>query len=379
MTPSSGDAHRLHLLDGLRLLAAGAVVAFHFTAYEAPQWGRPVSTVFPELSAVTAYGGFGVQLFFVISGFVIMMSAWGRSLPSFIASRVSRIYPAFWAAVLLAVLLFRFVWPEGKDVSLRQAAMNLTMMQSAFGVEDVDGVYWTLWTELCFYVLIAAFMCVGITTPRVLVFCGAWPVVATVAYGSDNVLLVSLLMPRHASFFAGGMLLYVIFREGHSLIAWLLLAFNVLVAGNATYQGYFQKVEDNTGRDLPDVSVWLVVLACFGLVAAVTLTRLRDVSWAWLPRAGVLTYPLYLVHQYWGLWIIERLHPALPGRLAVILAVVATVVLAWTVHRLVERPFAGSFRRSLQSGIERMALRPDAAAVDRSGARDARSAAVVGR
>src|SRR4051794_27428382 len=111
-------------------------------------------------------------------------------------------------------------------------------------------------------------MCVGITTPRVLVFCGAWPLVATVAYGSDNTLLVSLLMPRHASFFAGGMLLYVIYREGHSLIAWLLVAFNLIVAGNATYQGYFQKVEANTGRDLPDVSVWLVVFVCFALVAA---------------------------------------------------------------------------------------------------------------
>lgn len=50
--------------------------------------------MFPVLSEVTRYGYAGVNLFFVISGFVILMSVWGRTAPQFIASRVSRLYPA---------------------------------------------------------------------------------------------------------------------------------------------------------------------------------------------------------------------------------------------------------------------------------------------
>ena len=366
---------RLYLLDGLRLLAAISVVAFHFTAYQSPQWGVPVTEVFPDLGWVTSYGGFGVQLFFVISGFVILMSAWGRSIPSFVASRIARIYPAYWAAVVLAVLLFRVIWPEGKTVSLQQALMNLTMLQTPFGVDDVDGVYWTLWVELCFYMIIAVFMRIGITATRVLVFCAAWPVLATFAYGSDNVLVISLLMPRHAPLFAGGMLLFLIYREGRSVIAVLLLGINVLIAGNATYQGWFRKVEANSGRDLPDASAWLVILACFGLVALVTLTRLRRISWRWLTPLGLLTYPLYVTHQYWGLWLVDLLYPALPGRAVVAIALVATLGLAWLVHRLVERPFATVFRRSIQTGIERMTLSPaqvagDSTVASSSSARD---------
>jgi peptidoglycan/LPS O-acetylase OafA/YrhL len=352
--------HRLPALDALRLVAAVAVVAFHFTAYPAPQWGRAVSEVFPSLGALTSYGAFGVQLFFVISGFVILMSAWGRTIPSFVASRVSRIYPAYWTAVILAVFLFRVLWPEGKQVSLHQALVNLTMMQTGFGVSDVDGVYWTLWTELCFYIIIAVFMRVGITTSRVLVFCAAWPLLSTFAAGSDNALVVSFFMPRHAALFAGGMVLHVIYREGRSLIAGLVLALDVIVAGHATYAGWFHKVEVNTGRDLPDATVWLVVLACFGLVALATLSPLRNVRSRWLTRLGLLTYPLYLVHQYWGLWIIQHLYPALPGRLVVGIAFAATVLLALAVHHLVERRFATPFRRALEGSLRRLgaAARP---------------------
>jgi peptidoglycan/LPS O-acetylase OafA/YrhL len=346
--------NRLPALDALRLVAAVAVVAFHFTAYPAPQWGRPVSQVFPGLSGLTAYGAFGVQLFFVISGFVILMSAWGRTIPAFVASRVSRIYPAYWTAVILAVVLFRVLWPEGKAVSLHQALMNLTMMQTGFGVADVDGVYWTLWTELCFYLIITVFMRIGITTNRVLVFCAAWPLLSTFADGSDNTLVVSFFMPRHAALFAGGMVLHILYREGRSLVAGLVLALDVLVAGHATYAGWFHKVEVNTGRDLPDAGVWLVILACFGLVALATLSPLRNVRSRWLTRLGLLTYPLYLVHQYWGLWIIRHLYPALPGRLVVAIAFGATVLLALAVHHLVERRFANPFRRALEASMRRL-------------------------
>lgn len=47
----------------------------------------------------------------MVSGFVICMSAWGRSVGDFAVSRVSRLFPAYWAAVAFTTLVL-FNWPE---------------------------------------------------------------------------------------------------------------------------------------------------------------------------------------------------------------------------------------------------------------------------
>ena len=73
---------RLRVLDGLRLVAALAVVLHHFCGMDVASpthWGTSARELFPGLFYVGHYGRFGVQLFFLISGFVICMSAWGRT------------------------------------------------------------------------------------------------------------------------------------------------------------------------------------------------------------------------------------------------------------------------------------------------------------
>ncbi|MGO4424485.1 acyltransferase family protein, partial [Streptomyces sp. MCAF7] len=107
--PSRGAPVRLRALDGLRLLAALMVAAYHYGGRggEISQaWGSSPREQFPTASTYFAYGCLGVQIFFVISGFVICMSGWGRPLRSFFASRVSRLYPAYWAAILIVTAVF---------------------------------------------------------------------------------------------------------------------------------------------------------------------------------------------------------------------------------------------------------------------------------
>src|SRR6478609_8992352 len=123
---------RLVALDGLRFAAAAAVLLYHFVAVNHHAWGGRTSDVMPGVQQVAAFGSFGVQLFFVISGFVILMTAWGRA---------GRLFPAYWAAVLVTLVLLVVVEPGRRDVDLPQAVMNLTMVQRAFGIEDVEAVY----------------------------------------------------------------------------------------------------------------------------------------------------------------------------------------------------------------------------------------------
>ena len=110
---------------------------------------------FPTLHEWFAYGCLGVQIFFVISGFVICMSGWGRPLHSFFVSRAARLLPAYWAAVILVDGGVRPARGRYEAVSPSELLVNLTMMQQPLGVDRVLGVCWTLWAEVRFYALFA--------------------------------------------------------------------------------------------------------------------------------------------------------------------------------------------------------------------------------
>jgi peptidoglycan/LPS O-acetylase OafA/YrhL len=73
-------------------------------------WGTSAANIFPSfLHQPAMYGWTGVELFFMISGFVICMSGWGRKPADFFVSRVVRIVPGYWAATALtAVVLMAF-------------------------------------------------------------------------------------------------------------------------------------------------------------------------------------------------------------------------------------------------------------------------------
>lgn len=78
------------------------VAAYHFLGTPTPHfWGRAALRDFaPLLHEIRRYGWLGVEFFFVISGFVICMSCWGRTPAQFTVSRIARLFPAYWYAVL---------------------------------------------------------------------------------------------------------------------------------------------------------------------------------------------------------------------------------------------------------------------------------------
>lgn len=351
--PSEVGRPRYAALDGLRFLAAALVVAFHYTARVTPAWPEPIAQVAPGLVRLTKFGYFGVDLFFVISGFVILMSAWGRPLPSFVGSRISRLYPAYWTSVLLTGGVLA-VFSTSK-VTTGQVAVNLTMLQSAVGVANVDGVYWTLWAELRFYVLIGLFLIVGVTTNRILVFATVWPVLSLLAYQSDSHLLRVVLVAPYAGLFAGGMLIYVIVRNGSTAIAWLLLAMNILITVPTAGVNAASSVLSTTGQHISSTSTWLITVSCFALVALATMTGIRHLRARVLTLAGSLTYPLYLLHEEIGWTIIGRLAPHHAWWMVAGAAALTSLVLAVLVHFLVERPLMPFLRKVITRELTELA------------------------
>ncbi|MFF7971776.1 acyltransferase family protein [Streptomyces sp. NPDC007905] len=348
-----GRQGRLLALDGLRLVAALMVCLYHYAGRGgtvSASWHQSPARVFPTLSQVAAYGCLGVQFFFVISGFVICMSSWGRTLGDFFRSRVARLYPAYWAALVLvtgaALALPAVVHPVRPDEFL----VNLTMLQQPMGAPRVLGVCWTLWVEVRFYALFALFVVLrGVTYRRVVLFCCVWTLAAAVCRTSGNALTDQLVMPEYAPFFVGGLALYLIHRFGSDLSLWGIVAVSWLLGqSNATRGLWHAGAHGDFVRD-PDVILLIVTLA-FAAVAAVALGWTRRADWPWLATAGALTYPFYLVHEHLGWFVIRVLHRGLglPAWPTLAATVPAMLLLAWLMHRCVENPFGPRLKRALK-------------------------------
>jgi len=342
---------RLHAIDGLRFLAAFGVVVYHYTALWSTVWGEDPADRFPTLGAGALYFSVGPELFFVVSGFVVLWTAWGRSIPQIVSSRVARVYPAYWMSLALTSVLLLVVWPEGKAVTPGEVAVNVTLLQEPLGVRHVDGVYWTLWAELRFYLLIALLAAVGITRRRVIAFATAWPLAAVAVDAAGWGLAEDLLISRYAPFFAGGMLLFLIHRDGHDRLLWALVGGNAALGVLTNLDVKLGELEAAT-TFVPHRGVLAVaLLACFGLVAAAAVTPLRRIDVPWLAKAGGLTYPLYLVHLLWGWWFIDQVQHAMPTPVTLVAAIAFALVLSVGVHAVEQRANPPA-RRLLQRLLE---------------------------
>ncbi|WP_176611750.1 acyltransferase [Actinomadura sp. WMMB 499] len=359
---------RLRELDLLRFLAALAVVLYHFTGFNgAGAWPVPSLDLFPGVGAVTSYGYLGVDLFFVISGFVILLSAWGRGPGEFGISRLVRLMPAYWFSVLLGAAVYA-VFKMGHGVP-GLVIPNLTMLQGGLDVRNVDAVFWTLWVELHFYVLVAVLAGIGITYRSCLVFMAAWMFGGLYANQADNELLQVMLLPTWSPYFIGGMALFLIYKFGPTLLLWGYVAVSWLLAMH--WGAWRARTAWEEANELVAVAA---VTGIFALMSLIALGKLSWIKWRGLTVLGALTYPLYLVHSQLALPLIDALYPSVGrwGTLAITIA--ASLALSYAVYRLVERPAAPWMKARLRASLE-----PVRAAAPAPAARLARHEPLGGR
>jgi peptidoglycan/LPS O-acetylase OafA/YrhL len=149
---------RLSLIEFLRGLAAAWVVLMHASGWLVAQ-GNP-----PLAQKLWSFGYVGVDIFFVISGFVIAGSfARSNASPfSFFKARLIRIVPAYWivtlvtlgAIVLMRLLDIQSTWADA--VTLEQSFYSLFFLSGlVLGVEPVVYQGWTLEVEMAFYLVFA--------------------------------------------------------------------------------------------------------------------------------------------------------------------------------------------------------------------------------
>lgn len=343
---STRASPRLDLLDYLRFAAAVMVVAYHYFVFGV-QHGR-IDVGLTPVAEVAKYGYLGVDLFFLISGFVIMNSARGKGPSRFAVSRARRLLPAFWVSMLLtAVVVALFGERIGIGVTLKQVLVNLTMVPLLLGQQPVDGVYWTLLYEVLFYVAVFVMLALGLGR-RAATLMPVWALgMAAVLVAAPGLSEAHYLGNYYAYFAVGAILAEVRFQRRVSPLQAAGLLAGVVVALHWCIQvAHEEEVLRRT--DLQEWIVVAVVVLWMALLASMLVPRVAALRLPSARTVGALTYPLYLVHARLG-YIAMSFVITEANKWAVYPAVfVAALVLASLVHRWEELPFwKGIFERTL--------------------------------
>ncbi|TJZ56790.1 acyltransferase [Streptomyces piniterrae] len=347
------SGNRLAALDGLRLLAALMVVFYHYVALARP-WGHTTGTIFPTAHKAAQYGWLGVEFFFLISGFVICMSVWGRTVGEFAVSRLTRLLPAYWAGILLtAVVVKTWAWPEvASPRGWGTVITNLTMLQGGNNTPDVDPVYWTLFVEVKFYLIMAVVMLFGVTYRNCLILCGVWTAAAALAPVLKTPLVTEFAMPQYAPFFIAGIAFYLMRRHRPNAVLWAIVILQLLLAQRYIDYRLATNLGEAAGDALPTWPARFIIIAAFALIGAIALGAGDRIQWKWLTTAGALTYPLYLIHLNIGMTFIDHYRDQIPAPVLVASVTALMLATAWLIHRFIERPVGKWLRTTMRRGID---------------------------
>jgi peptidoglycan/LPS O-acetylase OafA/YrhL len=333
MVGGTKPSRRLVELDAMRGIAAMLVVLYHFN-YKYVQY----NPAYGELPLLFGWGHHGVALFFAISGFVICMTLERvSSVAEFAWARFTRLFPVYWAAMAVTMLVVALGGASKLAVSPAEAVANATMVHYWFDIQSIDGSYWSLSIELSFYLVMALvlhFRMLARLEWVLVIWLGLH--LAHVATGLFPLWASRMLALEAAPLFAIGIIHYRYYRT--TISAPVAAAWHAALVAIVACSG---------------MSVAIVAAATAALFWAMTQGGLRFMALPIFLWLGAISYPLYLVHQYVGYVLIDHLAAAgLSLAAATGITLLAVIALAHILHKAVEDPVQRRLRISIKPSAE---------------------------
>lgn len=326
---------RFHFIDGLRGIAALMVMLFHFSGLINKNTGATLPF---------DYGYLGVQIFFVLSGFVIAYSIRHAPLDwnfgaRFFFRRSLRLDPPYWIALItIALLSTTSALLLKKEIPFSTTALfaNIFYIQDFLGYERLLPVSWTLCIELQFYLLLVCLLILFKNTQ--VVFIALF--VVSIDQSGPQVLfdrVDGLFLPYWYSFFIGCILAWVYLQKIDRKIFFIYLAGMLPLLNN--------------------LQAWMTAFTALCIFSAIHFNTLATwLSAPFFTYFGSRSYSLYLIH--WlvgmkGLDIASRWLPEMPASLLFLLAALLTLLGTEFFYRKIERPSL-----ELSHSIKTVALQP---------------------
>lgn len=368
-----GEALNVRPMEGLRGFAVFLVFLVHYVTSMAP-WIKKGSSLEEVSLSIHTIGNAGVDLFFVLSGYLIYGSLIARrqGFIPFLRRRVARIYPAF-CVVFALYLLLSFTHPaeskipHGGLAAATYVLENFLLLPGLFRIEPMITVAWSLSYEMFYYLAIPLTISLVRLRDRSARF-RVWFFLGVAFTGAAC--FIATGGPARLLMFIAGILLYEALRDGliptpRSSVALFSLAAGLLA----------------TTIPLTGGAGILKVLALFGAFFVLCYSCFRQPT-SWLAQAfsqtslrwlGNMSYSYYLLHGLTLKAIFTVLRAWMPqveyewlyfvGAMPIIF--ILTLFPAATLYLAIERPF------SLNSAPTRPASnrRPPLMAVDFSKAR----------
>jgi len=291
-------------IDLLRFCAAAMVMLCHYfgewAVVERLGVGKGSGPSGLTTNEWLSSGWVGVEIFFVISGYVIALSATNSSASDFARRRLLRLWPGALVCATITTGVLVLAGLSWASVAPRYAASALMILWA----EQIDPVYWSLLVECIFYALVTLLLAVGRWNPvKVALSLSVW----TFAYlvwalsSADEALpavteVAEFLLAPYGAFFAMGILFQQAHRDPASVKGWMFLP-SFLAAPVCI--SAINAIEGTHG------SSQALMLFVAGVAVIILSPRIQLAFRSeWARRVaialGLATYPLYLTHAYVG-------------------------------------------------------------------------------
>lgn len=332
-----------------------AVVLYHYS-FRGNAADHLSTFSYPAIAPVAKYGYLGVNLFFIISGFVILMTAWGATSKDFFVSRAVRLYPAFWVCCTLTFVVTLIAGHGIFIAHLGQYLTNMTLLAGFSRIPLIDGVYWSLVVEIQFYALVFVVLLSGHIDKAERLF-AAWLVVTGLLLRWPVHYATALFLVQFAPYFVAGATFFLIRREG-----WSTLRTTMLIASYATclQVALVESVALRTHfhTEWNPAAIAAILASFFGIFALIASKRTSVFARDGFIALGALTYPLYLIHQNVGFMLLNALHGRVNDHVSMWGTVALMLLIAFAVNRWIERRSSKWLKRQLHAALSLRPMRP---------------------
>ena len=285
---------RIASLDGVRGFAALFILLYHWFFIGALQGFYSRAIYMPQ----GFWGEFGVDVFFILSGFAILYSTGDGVTPGlFLKKRLLRIYPTFFVSATFVLIMRIALGVEARGQIIAYLT-SFTMMTDLVGRTPLSSIYWTLMVECKFYLLVIVIMKLRIWKKRKYEVMYIW---VLASFLIKQPFITNLLILNYAGHFVMGILFYLIYyKERDARMIPLAVLSGLGIYKNMTgFQGWI--VGSFGAANYSELKMFFAMVFILAVIFAAPYYRgwsaKTEKAFAWIGR---FSFAFYLIHADFG-------------------------------------------------------------------------------